>query len=319
MSRPSVVFAGTPNFSATCLKALLGNKNIKVTGVFTQPDRPRGRGKKLQASPVKAYALEQGLPVFQPNSLKSAESRQALIDLKPDLLIVVAYGLLLPQEVLDIPTFGCVNVHASLLPRWRGAAPIERAIAAGDLETGITIMQMDAGLDTGPMLAKANSTIKENDTGDSLRERLAHLGASTLNNTLPSIFLKQLQIEQQDNSLATYATKLTKEEAQINWHLPAKQINQQIRAFNSSNVCWCLLSGERLKIWESHVSNDLNITTDNPEIGSIIHADSQGVTIACGEGSLTITLLQLPGKRPMSAHDMLNSKKSLFATGTVLF
>lgn len=319
MSRPSVVFAGTPQFSATCLKALLDNNDIRITGVFTQPDRPKGRGKKLQASPVKEYALEQGLPVFQPSSLKSTESQQTLIDLKPDLLIVVAYGLLLPQDVLDIPKFGCINVHASLLPRWRGAAPIERAIESGDGETGITIMQMDAGLDTGPMLAKTNCAIKEDDTGDSLRLRLADLGASTLNNILPSIFLNQQQGKPQDNSLATYAAKLIKEEAQINWNLSAEQIDRQVRAFNSSNVCWCLLNGERLKIWESHVSSSNNIKTNNADIGAIIHASSEGIIVGCGEGSLIITLLQLPGKRPMNAHDMLNSKKSLFATGTVLF
>lgn len=319
MNRPSVVFAGTPAFSAVCLQTLLSNPDIHVTGVFTQPDRPKGRGKTLQPSPVKLVALENKIPVLQPVSLTNAESQQALIDLKPDLLVVVAYGLLLPQEVLDIPKLGCVNVHASLLPRWRGAAPIERAIEAGDKETGITIMQMDVGLDTGPMLAKAHCPIKNNDTGDSLRERLAQLGATTLNETLPLLFSGNQAAEPQNNQHATYASKLKKAEAQIDWSQPANSISRKIRAFHSSNVCWCLLNGERLKVWEAHVSTTPQKANNKMPIGSIILASSEGIIVTCGEGSLTLTLLQLPGKRPMSARDMLNSKKSLFTTGTVLF
>src|SRR5690606_30946186 len=248
-----IVFAGTPVFAALHLQALLDWGGGEVIGVYTQPDRPAGRGKQLAASPVKQLALAHSLPVFQPPSLRSAEAQAELKALGADLMVVVAYGLILPKTVLETPRLGCINVHASILPRWRGAAPIQRAIAAGDQETGITIMQMDEGLDTGAMLHVRTLPIEPTDTGGSLHDRLAELGAEALLESLEDLERRQAEAQPQDNAQATYARKLDKDEAWINWHMPATDIERLVRAFNPWPVAYTLDHGERVRIWSARV------------------------------------------------------------------
>ncbi len=305
-----IVFAGTPEFSAINLKALI-EAGYNIDAVYTQPDRKAGRGKKLQASPVKVTAQENNIPVYQPLNFKDPTDVEALAALKPDLMIVVAYGLLLPQSVLDIPRLGCINVHASLLPRWRGAAPIERAIEAGDNKTGITIMQMDLGLDTGDMLNKREVTIDADTTGDSLREQLAESGNEALIASLQQMQNGSLQAEKQDDSLANYAHKLTKEEAEINWQHPAIEIDRKIRAFHSSNVCYTQLDGERIKIWQAKPLTEN--TTLTP--GTIIQVDKKSITVACGEGCMQLLQLQLPNAKKMDVAAILNGKQGMFVAG----
>ena len=228
MSDPRIIFAGTPDFAAEHLQALI-NAKIPVTAVYTQPDRPAGRGRKLQPSPVKQLALSQDIPVYQPLSLRAEEAQAELAALNADLMIVVAYGLILPRVVLDTPKLGCVNVHASLLPRWRGAAPIHRALLAGDAETGVTLMQMEAGLDTGPMLAKVRTEISNQETSGELHDRLAYLGSQMLVDQLPALLAGELQPEQQDDNQANYATKLEKQEGRIDWSQEGGRLHGQTR------------------------------------------------------------------------------------------
>jgi len=307
-----IIFAGTPDFAARHLDALLASEH-QVTGVFTQPDRPAGRGNKLTPGPVKVLAQTHGIPVFQPKSLRPEENQQLVADLQADIMVVVAYGLILPQAVLSMPRLGCVNVHGSLLPRWRGAAPIQRALWAGDSETGVTIMQMDAGLDTGNMLLKLNCPIGPDDTSASLYDRLAELGPQGLLQTLTMLATNRAQPEVQDNALATYAEKLSKEEARLDWSLPAAQLERCIRAFNPWPVSYFLIDDQPVKVWQATV-----LPHQDKQPGEILHADKQGIQIATADGVLNLLSLQPAGKKPMSAQDLLNSRREWFTPGTVL-
>lgn len=308
-----IVFAGTPEFARAHLELLVASHNT-IVGAYTQPDRGAGRGKKTRPSPVKQYAVEHQIPVFQPPSLKSAEAQSELALLAPDIMVVVAYGLLLPQAVLDIPRLGCINVHASLLPQWRGAAPIERAIEAGDQQSGVTIMQMDKGLDTGPMLCKRSCAIDDEMTGDLLRQNLAELGGSALLQTLQHIARGDQGTEIQDDTLSSYAVKLDKAEAWIDWSGDAESIARKVRAFCSANVAVTAIGEERIKIWMAH--GDSQIHQHPP--GTIVSASKTGIEVACGSGILCITRLQLPGRKPLEAGAILNSRKAMFEPGTQL-
>lgn len=306
----NIVFAGTPDFAAYHLTALL-NSQHKVITVYSQPDRPAGRGKKLQASPVKQVALAQEIPVQQPLNFKRAEDREFLAALEPDVLVVVAYGLILPQTVLDIPKFGCINVHASLLPRWRGAAPIQRAVEAGDEVSGVTIMQMERGLDTGPMLNKVTCEIDPHETGGSLHDKLQTIGAPALITTLNQLSRGQIRPETQDDSQANYAHKIEKEDLVIDWQQPGLVLARRIRAFNPFPICFSFLADTRIKIYSAE---SIDQHTDHAP-GTITSFDKRGVLVACGEGALLVTELQLPGKKPMTAAQLLNGYKEMFAPG----
>ncbi len=309
-----VVFAGTPEFAALHLAALLTSRH-ELAAVYTQPDRPAGRGKKLQASPVKALALAHDIPVLQPASLRSDDAVAELAQLQADVLVVVAYGLILPQAILDTPRLGCINVHGSLLPRWRGAAPIQRAIEAGDAESGVTIMQMDAGLDTGDMLAMASCPIDAGTTAASLHDRLAELGAPLLCEVLNELPAYQSRAEAQPEAGTTYADKILKSEAEIDWQLDAATLQRRVRAFNPFPVCFSWLGGERLKIWEAQRLPEIE---GAGEAGEILAADKRGVLVQTGNGQLCITRLQMPGGKALSAEQILNSRADSFAPGTRL-
>ena len=306
-----IVFAGTPEFAAEHLKALLASPH-DIVAVYTQPDRPAGRGQKLMPSPVKQLALEHHIPVMQPPTLRAPEAQAELAALKPDLLVVVAYGLILPQVVLDIPRLGCINSHASLLPRWRGAAPIQRAIEAGDSESGVTVMRMEAGLDTGPMLLKSVTPISADDTGGSLHDRLAKLGPPAVIEAIAGLAAGTLQGEVQDDSLATYAHKLNKDEARIDWNRPAVELERVIRAFNPWPICHSTLNGEALKVLAATLADAQG------EPGQILAASKDGLIVGCGAGALCLTRLQLPGGKALSFSDFFNSRREKFAVGTVL-
>lgn len=312
-----IVFAGTPEFAAIHLQSIL-NSEHDVIAVYTQPDRPAGRGRKLTPSPVKELALKHDIPVYQPKSLRNEEAQQELADLKADLMVVVAYGLILPTAVLETPKHGCINVHGSILPRWRGAAPIQRAVASGDKESGVTIMQMDEGLDTGDMLLKVTCPISNTDTSQDLYDRLAELGGPALNETLTMISEGTLKPEKQNDELATYAHKMSKEEGQLDWSRPAMELDCQIRGFNPWPVAWMIQDSEqpdkRTRIWEAEALSD----NPNAEPGTIVKADKQGIDVACSEGTLRLKKLQLPGSKAMSVLDILNSRKDMFAPGVVL-
>jgi len=308
-----IIFAGTPDFAAKHLEVLL-NSPYQVVGVFTQPDRPAGRGKKLMPSPVKVLAEAHGLSVFQPESLRNAEQQQLVADLNADVMVVVAYGLILPANVLEMPKLGCLNVHGSLLPAWRGAAPIQRALWAGDTQTGVTIMQMDVGLDTGDMLLKVSCPILPQDTSASLYDKLAELGPQALLESLHQLSQNTLVPEKQDDSLATYAHKLSKEEARIDWNLPAITLERCIRAFNPWPFSYFVISDQNIKVWRaSAIASDEKIVP-----GTIISAAKSGIQVATGEGILNLEIMQPAGKKPMSTQDLLNSRQEWFAPGTVL-
>lgn len=306
-----IVFAGTPEFAAEHLKALIDSP-YEVVAVYTQPDRPAGRGQKLMPSAVKQLAVDNGIPVLQPPTLRNAEAQAELAALKPDLMVVVAYGLILPQAVLDIPRLGCINSHASLLPRWRGAAPIQRAVEAGDSESGVTVMRMEAGLDTGPMLLKVTTPISASDTGGSLHDRLAEMGPPAVIEAVAGLAAGTLQGEIQDDSLATYAHKLNKDEARLDWSRPAVELERLIRAFNPWPICHSSLNGEALKV----LAASLSTGTGAP--GEIIGASKDGLVVACGEQALCLTRLQLPGGKALNFSDLFNSRREKFAVGTVL-
>ncbi|MED5148161.1 16S rRNA (cytosine(967)-C(5))-methyltransferase RsmB [Pseudomonas aeruginosa] len=301
-----IVFAGTPEFAAEHLKALLDTPH-RIVAVYTQPDRPAGRGQKLMPSAVKSLALEHGLPVMQPQSLRNAEAQAELAALRADLMVVVAYGLILPQAVLDIPRLGCINSHASLLPRWRGAAPIQRAVEAGDAESGVTVMQMEAGLDTGPMLLKVSTPISAADTGGSLHDRLAALGPKAVVEAIAGLAAGTLHGEIQDDALATYAHKLNKDEARLDWSRPAVELERQVRAFTPWPVCHTSLADAPLKV----LGASLEQGSGAP--GTILEASRDGLLVACGEGALRLTRLQVPGGKPLAFADLYNSRREQFA------
>lgn len=306
-----IVFAGTPEFAAEHLKALLSSPH-QIVAVYSQPDRPAGRGQKLTPSPVKQLALQHNIPVYQPQSLRDPAAQTELAALKPDLMVVVAYGLILPQVVLDIPRLGCINSHASLLPRWRGAAPIQRAVEAGDAESGVTVMQMEAGLDTGPMLLKVSTAISADDTGGSLHDRLATLGPQAVLDAIAGLANGTLKGEAQDDSLATYAHKLNKDEARLEWSRPALELERLVRAFHPWPICHSTLGGEALKVHAAALGEGSGAP------GTVLAADKSGLTVACGEGALRLTRLQLPGGKALNFSDLYNSRREQFAVGLVL-
>lgn len=310
----NIIFAGTPEFAALHLQALINSKH-NIVAVYSQPDRPAGRGKKLQASAVKQLALEHNLNVYQPHSLKTDEAQAQLAELNADIMIVVAYGLILPKLVLDTPKLGCLNVHGSLLPKWRGAAPIQRSLWAGDAETGVTIMKMDEGLDTGPMLLKQPLRIEATDTSATLYQKLSEVGPKALLEALSQ--LKDLLPEVQDDKLATHAKKLSKEEAKIDWQLTAAQLERNIRAFNPWPMAFFSVQDNNVKVHGAEVvktpSDKLGIAP-----GHILQVGKNGILVSTKEDSLLLTKLQPPGKKPMSATDLLNGRAEWFKQGTAL-
>lgn len=297
-----VIFAGTPAFAAAALAALI-EADHRIMAVLTQPDRPAGRGMKPVASPVKLLAQQHQLPVLQPSTLKNSEIQTQLGSLQADVLVVAAYGLILPQAVLDLPPLGCLNIHASLLPRWRGAAPIQRAILAGDSETGITIMQMDAGLDTGDMLLKQSLPIDSNETAASLHDKLSALGAKCIVKALESLPQGTLMAVKQNEGQACYAAKISKSEAAIDWHQPASQIDRVVRAFNPTPGAYTQYQDGMLKIWQAVIVADKS--EQSAKIGEIVAVDRDGITVTCGEGALRITVVQKPGGKKLSVADFL--------------
>ena len=306
-----IIFAGTPEFAAAHLRALIDCGQHEIVAVYTQPDRPAGRGKKLTASAVKELASEQGLTVLQPPSLKEADAQQQLASFAADLMIVVAYGLILPQAVLDTPRLGCINVHGSLLPKWRGAAPIQRAVEAGDDETGICIMQMDASLDTGPVISVARCAIEATDTSGSVYQKLSALGAPTLLAALEKLASGVAVAEQQDDSQSTYASKIDKAEALIDWATPAETLARKVRAFNPFPATFSHIGGERVKIWAASANN----VDSGQTVGAIVAASDQGILVQTASGQLLISEIQLAGKSKMPVSELLKSKAELFAAG----
>lgn len=302
---PRLVFAGTPEFAAASLRMLL-TAGYRPLAVYTQPDRPAGRGRQLRPSPVKTEALAAGIPVCQPFSLRESAAQAELAALAPELLIVAAYGLILPPAVLAIPRLGCVNVHASLLPRWRGAAPIQRALLAGDTETGICLMQMEAGLDTGPVYIRASCPIPRGITGGELHDRLAALGADTLQAALPGLLAGQYRTQPQDHALATYAPKLVKAEAELDWRWPALELERQVLAFNPYPVAQTRLEdGQTLRVWRAHAEDEQSAAVP----GTVLHEGLSGIVVATGAGTLSLTEVQLSGGRPLSVAAFLTARR----------
>ena len=295
-----IIFAGTPHFAASALAALL--REHQVAAVLTQPDRPSGRGMLLTPSPVKQLALQHGLAVLQPTTLKTEEAQHAIAALDADVMVVAAYGLILPKAVLQLPRYGCLNIHASLLPRWRGAAPIPRAILAGDGETGITIMQMDEGLDTGDMLLRWACPIAPDDTAQTLHDKLAGIGADSILEALRLLQEHRLTPTKQDGAAATYAAKLLKSEAQIDWRQDARQIERAVRAFNPFPVCHAGFNGVTIKIWQAGLC-----AGEHGAPGKVLAADKQGIIVACGKDALRLEVLQRPGGKAQPAAQFLQA------------
>ena len=313
MSSLRIIFAGTPDFAASALSALINSKH-EIIAVYTQPDRPAGRGRKLRASPVKEVALEHNIQVFQPDNLKETETHELLRSLNADLMVVAAYGLILPQVVLDIPRLGCLNIHASLLPRWRGAAPIQRAIAAGDKESGITIMQMNAGLDTGDILQLFTWPITQKDNGGDLHDRLAEIGANAIVEVSNNLENGSLTPTAQNDALATYAHKLDKKEAIIDWQSSASDIERLIRAFNPWPVAFTYLNDKTLRVWQA-----LSIAENSDlEAGTVIACDKKGIDISCGKGTLRLLKLQPSGSRAMDVASFINGHAKQLPIGSIL-
>ncbi|MCM2678064.1 methionyl-tRNA formyltransferase [Echinimonas agarilytica] len=305
-----IVFAGTPDFAARHLQALI-NSEHHIAAVYTQPDRPAGRGKQLQASAVKQLAEQHNIEVCQPASVKSDEAQQQLAQFNADIMVVVAYGLLLPVAILETPRMGCINVHGSLLPKWRGAAPIQRSLQMGDAETGVTIMQMDIGLDTGDMLHTSACAIEATDTSASLYDKLAQLGPQALLEALNGLAAGTLQAIAQDDAQATYASKLTKAEANINWQLSAEQIDRNIRAFTPWPGSQTKMGEHLIKVHAAHPVAKQHSTAP----GTILAASKEGIDVATQNGALRLIKIQLPGKKPLAVADVLNSRADWFAPG----
>lgn len=318
MSTPlTLVFAGTPDFAAQHLRALLATEHT-IAAVYTQPDRPSGRGKRLAPSPVKQLATEAALPVYQPATLKSADAQAELRALKPDVVIVVAYGLILPQAVLDIPKFACINVHGSLLPRWRGAAPIQRAIEAGDPQSGVTIMAMEAGLDTGPMLVTRKIDLHGQETSGMLYQKLASAGQEALLEVLSDVPRYLAEATPQQDDEATYAHKIDKAEGLLNWSASAGELERRIRAFDPAPGCYTHLGPERLKVWQATVQKQPNTVPDTVLPGTIIAADDHTICVQCGEDALTITQAQFPGGKRQAMSELLKSRQERLSVGQLL-
>lgn len=313
MSGLKIVFAGTPEFGIACLDALVNSQHT-LLAVYTQPDRPAGRGRKVQASAVKEWALAHDISVYQPLNFKDPQSIAELAALKPDVLVVIAYGLILPKAVLETPRLGCINVHASILPRWRGASPIQQAILAGDQESGVTIMQMDVGLDTGDMLRVATCPITTEDTSGSLHDKLAQISAQPLLETLNALANNSVQREVQNNDLATYAGKINKQDACIDWQQPAVVINQKIRAYNPWPIAYTPLGDEVLRIHQAQTTD----IESSVAPGTVIQLDKKGMLVATGTKALLVQRIQFPGAKAISIADWLNSGRSQLKTGLML-
>lgn len=308
-----IIFAGTPAFAAVALEKLIQSSH-QVIAVYTQPDKPSGRGLKVTASAVKEVALKNNIPVYQPVSLKLESEQHQLASLNADVMVVAAYGMLLPSAVLRIPRLGCINIHPSLLPRWRGAAPIQRTIFAGDKNTGVTIMQMDEGLDTGPMLLQKTYSLDADETSQTLHDKLALIGADALVETLNLLAENKLTPEQQDNSLTTYANKISKEEALIDWMQPAVEIENEVRAFNPWPIAYTTWQGQNLRIWKAKaLPQDREISPR-----TITHASREGIDVATGAGVLRLLQLQLPGGKVLSVADFFNAKRNELIVGEKL-
>ncbi len=300
-----VAFAGTPEFALPAFHALVQSRHTLV-GVLTQPDRPKGRGRQLAASPIKLAAQARGVPVSQPVSLKTEADRADLVAWKPDVLVVVAYGLILPRAVLDLPRLGCLNIHASLLPRWRGAAPIQRAILAGDTETGVSIMKMEAGLDTGPVFLERRLTIGPDETGGSLHDRLAAEGGPAVLQVIDELEANRARSVPQSEQGVTYAAKIEKSEAVIDWSTDAAEVGRKVRAFNPWPIAETLLDGEQLRIYRARVLDDgLRDLSARP--GAILDVRGDSIVVACGRGRLALVEVQRPGRRPVAARDLINT------------
>jgi len=310
LKRYRIIFAGTPDFAATSLQALITSRH-QIVAVYTQPDRPAGRGQNVIFSPVKKLALENQLPIQQPENFKDSETRKILAACQADLMVVAAYGLILPLAVLQTPVQGCINIHASLLPRWRGAAPIQRAILAGDVKSGVTIMKMAEGLDTGDMLLKRAVALLDQDTGSSLHDRLAITGGKALLETLDHFdsYLKQACPQNEDE--ACYAKKISKAEAKINWYEGVQQIHRKVRAFNNWPIAFSMLDEKIIRIWEA----DFKQEQHQHEPGKICTHNNKTIWVAGSDGYLILKTLQLPGGKVLASKDLLNSKQSLFEIG----
>src|SRR3990167_748061 len=307
-----IIFVGTPAFALPSLEALLSSPH-ELLAVYTQPDRPAGRGQKLLLSPVKKLAQQHGIPVLQPTSLRHSSEQKIIADFHSDIMVVVAYGLLLPAEILTTPRWGCINVHASLLPRWRGASPIQQAILAGDKKTGVTIMQMVAALDAGDMLAKAETEIKDNDNSQTLHDRLCQMGAELLLPTLLKLEQGLLQPETQDENAVTYAKKIEKHQAEIHWHATASMIARQVRAYYGWPVAFTFLNGHRLRIWEASAAK-----TETDFAPGTLLIEHHELYVACGQGRLKLEKLQLSGGKIVSARDFINSQQQKWMSGPIV-
>ena len=308
-----LIFAGTPEFAVPTLQALIDSQH-EVLAVYTQPDRPAGRGRQMRASPIKQLAQANHLPVIQPPTLRDEEAIAVLSDFQPDLMIVVAYGLILPVSVLDIPKYGCLNVHASLLPRWRGAAPIQRALLAGDTKSGVSIMQMDVGLDTGDVLKMSEMQLSIGITAETLHDELAVLGANTLIGVIDEIGQENSpSASQQDNELATYAAKLSKAEAEIDWSMPAQQVLRLIKAFNPWPVAFTYWSGKTLRVWDARLVEN----TSGEHAGELISLENNLPIIGCGQGALVLLEVQPEGKKRMAADAYMNARKADIKPGAI--
>ena len=309
-----IIFAGTPQFAIPTLERLL-NSDHHICAVYTQPDRPAGRGQKLAVGPVKEFALKKGLPVYQLASLKDSAVQQPLQKLEADILVNVAYGLLLPQLVLTIPKFGCVNLHPSLLPRWRGAAPIQRAILSGDRVTGVTIIKMDIGLDTGDIYKQITLPISDQETSLSLAAKTATLGAEMMLEVLDAIATQTATTTPQDNQQSAYANKITKEEGRIDWHRSAVELERMVRAFNPWSVAYFSMGDNQVRTWEAKVKPSIS----NAEPGTIVYLDRNGIDVATADGILSLCKIQFPGGRPIDANDIVNARPNLFTVGSRIY